>query len=335
MNQLPEKVFLVFTLIIMSVCAAFAQTQRCYITPFEMCDSMRVYSMPRHISSFVIETRGCMMDAKEGHNPSNQSWSIVWDADSTLRSGNFIKITGINRAYGDFLDAPGIRVETGRLTDGEASISESKDLFEGINPPRKPNTAVIEIADNSVRILAGNTKLHPVSTVKRTSLATSDSLSYWGIKSNGRWRSELIVTEYVRDLAPSLISNWTYDRLRAYLSKSQDKRERLWRYFDRVNDPELGRLGGEYTLATVADGRGGYTILYVSGAKTNRSRWKSMMIKGHLTPTIYEDQYDLTWYDAMMRPVSTDCSAVMSPAMLEVKFPLYDTSFRFAPVLAR
>lgn len=311
--------------------AAHAEVTREYLPEVTLTDSVMLRPMPVDARSMVIEVRGALVNDREGFNPSGQEWGVVWDTDSALSTGSFVTLSNFRSNYGDATDRQGLRVTVGSFGDSDSSTV--KDIFDGVNDTAAPNSVIVELTDTAARVFAGNTRMTPVCVLPRASRSATMA---WGIRSNARWESSLIVTETEPDPAKDLITDWTEEALDAYLGASSDPAEGKWRHFDRTNDPALGRPGGNYLLATVSDGHGGYDILYLGGAKVWASRWKPLMLKGHLSPTRFPGEYDLTWHDATMRPATTardECSATLTPStLLEVRFPLHATTLRFAPI---
>lgn len=160
--------------------------------------------------------------------------------------------------------------------------------------------------------------------------------SDWYVVSHGCWQPVMVMDEYEAEPSRQLATGWTYDSIVRYLvdRRGVDAVEGIWKYFDRNNNPAKGIVGGNYTLATLRNGDGGYDIIYIGGAKTARNRWREGMLKGRLSPTIFRRHFDLVWYDALMQPVSEEANATIQQegALLEVAFPLYETTFRFSRV---
>lgn len=118
--------------------------------------------------------------------------------------------------------------------------------------------------------------------------------------------------------------------LRKYYVGRDDAAECEWVYYDRDTDPARTTLGGDYRLATVSDGSGGYLIVYVAGAVTRAEEWPPMRVKGRMRPTGFIGQYDLEWYDADGDTMGSDCSAMITDAsMLTLRFPLYGATVRY------
>lgn len=125
----------------------------------------------------------------------------------------------------------------------------------------------------------------------------------------------------------------TVEELDGYLSATANAFEAYWRYLDRDTDPRRLNLGGDYRLATVGRPDGSIEIIYLDGAKAGNGKWKPMMLKGLLTPTIFANHYDLTWFDANGSPVNLETSAdIIDGAILRLNFPLHGGSVRFRKV---
>ena len=60
------------------------------------------------------------------------------------------------------------------------------------------------------------------------------------------------------------------------------------------------------------------------------------MLKGRLYPTIFQNHYNLEWYDAYMEPMAEEVSAnLVDGVILSFEFPLFRSRMRFSRVPAR
>lgn len=121
------------------------------------------------------------------------------------------------------------------------------------------------------------------------------------------------------------------DSLIAAVRTSADPAEGCWRYLDRDMRPEKAVPGGFYTLATVADGNGGYEIVYLGGATQNAGAWQPLRLKGRLVPSGFAGNYDLAWQAADGRGCPPESYAVIDAytGTLTLYFPLLGASMRF------
>lgn len=121
------------------------------------------------------------------------------------------------------------------------------------------------------------------------------------------------------------------DELMEVLSASSDPIETVWAYLDSDIDGAMAAIGGRYKLATVSNGDG-YDIVYLSGAKVNQGIWQPVTVKGVLTPSVFKDHYDLTWYSASGTCLNEDVYATFSDdyGILTLRFPVIKATLRFA-----
>lgn len=122
-----------------------------------------------------------------------------------------------------------------------------------------------------------------------------------------------------------------FNALRQYLAASQDVHEGLWEYLDRDVDRTKAVMGAEYRIATVADGKGGYHIVFLEGDAPGNAEFRQMDIKGHLAATQFVEHYDLQWIAASGALLDKDTSADIEQGMaiLRLNFPLLKSTLRF------
>lgn len=135
--------------------------------------------------------------------------------------------------------------------------------------------------------------------------------------------------------APTYAAFASRNELAEYLKNSSDQMECEWVYLDSDTDDARAVPGGRYAFATVADGCGGYDIVYTAGAYYNEKSWQDMRIKGHLTATPYVGHFDLEWLDSAGRPAAEEnyASFDSETGILSLVFPLLGSSMRFRRVV--
>ena len=140
----------------------------------------------------------------------------------------------------------------------------------------------------------------------------------------------VVVAERAGRLRP-VSSGHTIESLNALFAASRDPFEGYWQYLDRETDDAHVRLGGRYKVALVADGNGGYTIIYIDGAQVRRAEWHTGMVKGTMAKTVFTDNYRAVWTDASFGQEADDVFAVFeSGSILSVKFPVLKSQLRFS-----
>lgn len=184
--------------------------------------------------------------------------------------------------------------------------------------------------DTILSISAGYDTLSDAITLSGNLPATKGPISLTSAGSTEI--KELRITQlpdYQGIVATNLTQNDVLDRL----ASTTDPMERLWVYFDRENDPDRVRLGGKYTLATLANDHGGYDIIYMDGAEVQGDKWQAGMLKGQLTPTVFAGRYNLMWIDAVMQPMDNkwegQAEVNLPTGVLTLNFPLIGAQLRF------
>lgn len=276
----------------------------------------------------AIEMRG-RVNVTECQGLSPEYLGVIWGAESANDYYSAV-LQCSNDAYNHFIEAPYVLLKaTHHTPDSIIEIGQWK-IKSNIAYGKKDNTIAVELnaANNSVKLLAGNKSLHLIHQFTST---VNPTLGYSGVTTYGCADISLLVTEQEPDLAASLSTPWTLHDIEDYLSSaSHNGIEGFWKYLDRDNDERYCRLGGKYTVAIIKSGDG-YDILFIDGAQTNSPLWHAGMKKGHLTPTIFENHYDLTWFDATFRPASDECNATIEQnAILTLNFPLLKSSIRLS-----
>lgn len=130
----------------------------------------------------------------------------------------------------------------------------------------------------------------------------------------------------------SHITRWSdTEALSAHLAMSRDLMEGYWQNIDRSLDETLLRLGGDYRYALVKEGDG-YDLIYISGAKVNADKWQPGMLKATLRPSGIKGIWNVTWIDAMHRPMSHEIKAQADKSgVLTIQFPYQTSHLRLFP----
>lgn len=298
---------------------------RAYYDSSSLGDDMSV-PVDTSALSTVVELRCALAGDKAVSGDSPYSWSFAWNyADS--RNYDYVTIRRRGSDFGDMLDRSAVVVSVGYVADGSDNLVESVEVRKDIGAVRGCSSLALEWSDGALNVYFGTKSLTKVLSVEMSHPRLPEAK----IMSVGKIDVEYAVVETVSDPAVELASGWDIDGLRRRLERPLDEMEGLWTFFDRETDDYRARLGGRYTLACVADGVGGYLLLYLDGAEVNASCWRPLMIKGRLTATQYENNYDLKWYDSVMNPMSSEDFAVFDgESLLTLNFPIHRSKIRMA-----
>ncbi|MCH5327074.1 MAG: hypothetical protein J1E29_07725 [Duncaniella sp.] len=275
-------------------------------------------------SPWRLEARLAIKDLKERKGTSKESWSLsVCSASDTLRA----HLQWANSDFGDFLDR---RFTLLTISLGD-SILLRKEVDQFSTAPAAFNTICLNYNPDSqhLSIQGGANSL---STIAQLPLPPEFLPSQTSITINGTATLSLFCIETtVPIFGEAQIIYPDIPALASHIALSTDPTEGLWQLLDRDNDPSRARLGGRYSLATIADSDGSYLIILIDGAQVNQQSWSPGMLKGKLKPTIFKNHFDLEWIDAEFKPITTDIYAdIIDGAILRLSFPLYNTTIRFS-----
>lgn len=264
-------------------------------------------------------------------NPAhgNARWS------ATLRDGAGTTLCRATVSWGEtgFDDAFSRRylrltVDTADAT-GSLHPASHYDRYENVDLHRGANSLAIDLTDTRAVFSIGSDLLvHAGEAPLRGTPASIE------ITSDRTLRIEHASLKSYPSGRNKLHTEWTADSLRHYLTAAgRHPLEGYWKFLDRDNDPRWALPGGFYTLAIVRSATDPETfdILYLSGARTNASLWKPLMLKGRLTPTRFIDHYLLQWNDAALNDAGPECSAdLQQSSILQLNFPLHRAKIRFS-----
>ena len=108
----------------------------------------------------------------------------------------------------------------------------------------------------------------------------------------------------------------------------------IWNYLDRVTPKNQHvKIGGKYKVAIIPDSEKteNLLIVYIDGDTSENSIWQPGDVKGYLTPTGFDNHYDLIWLDKHRFEAGLgECSATFDGInLLTLDFPLLESQIRF------
>ncbi|MGM9803592.1 MAG: hypothetical protein ACI308_05380 [Muribaculaceae bacterium] len=258
---------------------------------------------------------------------SQMQWGVVFNYINITDYWTALLQCGITNGE-ELYDKPAIMLSVIHHINGIDSVAAIVNVASFTSQFNNDNIIELEYNEGKLTVLAGKELAQKVCTVDVAGCSPCQMGVYCG---NGcDLRVERFVIKSEKNQWKEIETQWTIEKLNQRFEKEHDVNEGYWSYLDRDVDENRLRLGGRYTLALVANGNG-YDIIYVKGASVNSSRWKPGMIKGKLTKTRFQGQYDLIWYDAECKPFITDVHATMTDgAVLTLHFPLYKSQLRLS-----
>ena len=267
-------------------------------------------------------------------NITSPQWGMIFNRDENNNYCAVVLSCNNSAPYDDISDQRSMQVTLIQRADGKVSKLATTTLTRGVSLEDDLNTLCVDVDERGVRVSIGKDDLQQVLEASVNRPAGAVRVGYL-VGPGSRVAIERAVLTIENDNQVAVTSLWTLDALDEYLANSSDPLEGYWKYLDRDMEEKWLRLGGRYTLAVVrADD--GYDIIYIDGAQVKKSQWQPCMKKGHMTKTIFSGNYDLTWIDATMEPISEDAFAtVENGVILTFNFPIFKSQVRFAKVIER
>ena len=265
---------------------------------------------------------------------TSPQWGLVFNYDE---QGNYcaVVLSCDNSApYDDITDERSMRVSLMQYQDGDVTEVASTTVSKGVSLEDDLNTLCVDVDERGVRISIGKDELQTVLEASIVRPVGAVQVGYL-VGPGSRVAIERAVLTIEREDQVASSTLWTLEALDEYLANSIDPVEGYWCYLDRDMEEKWLRIGGRYTLAVVrADD--GYDLIYIDGAQVKKSLWNPGMLKGHMVKTVFSGNYDLTWIDATMEPISEDAYATIeNGVILTFNFPVFKSQVRFAKVIER
>lgn len=259
----------------------------------------------------------------------NPSCGIIWNYKD---SANYYAVTThcSNSDLHSFYDTRNMTIDITKVENGKTSLLKSVVLQENVNLQNGYNVIDIEYDGNSTYIAIGDKELRQIAELKNIDYYATAQKYGVIIGAAAKIDIERIVLFTDPIMEEKLATRWTRQSLDTYLASATNVYEGYWNFFDKELEEDKLKIGGRYTIALIKNNNG-FDIIYINGANVNGANWKCGMLKGKLTKTMFVDNYDLIWYDAMMKPFEYDVYATFeNHSVLTLFFPAQGSSLRFA-----
>ncbi len=202
------------------------------------------------------------------------------------------------------------------------TLTEWLDMGDGLN------SVAAEVIGDRLTVMVGGRQLHVVGSVSvsRSAPTVGAGVAIGSAACVSLERTVLFTTD---DKNTNIDTALNATALEEHFARSNDAVEGFYDYLDRDMNEKHARLGGRYTIALVRDGDG-YDIIYVGGAIVNPQEWYTGRLKGRLSLTPFNANYDLLWYDATGAEAPAESfGSLDGGSILSLHFPLFDTTMRF------
>lgn len=274
-----------------------------------------------------LELRWKMPDLKEVKEGNNKLLYINLYTDRNTRIADLNLAVNFGGMYYGFNDDKYENLKiyfTANYLEGDKSDSSTVELA-GVNP-RKFSTLKLVVKDNVLSVFAGAKEYELLTHVPIKQRITGVSLnSEHTIDIDALYLSKAPFN--AGDIQTDIRSAWVRERLQ---SVSPQSIEGVYHYLDSDLNDKRAIKGGDYIFYLRPAEAGVYELIYLDGAKANNALWQEGMIKGRLKPTIFENHYDVEWYDSQMANDFEELWAEFtSGTILTIHFPLEKSQLRF------
>lgn len=299
--------------------------------PVTLSDTTVCLSTASESTFKAVELRASVPDFNDSQLLSSSSYGITF---GTTDNYYLISVTPGNKSGDELFDRRYLQIKFEAHSAGGTTTLYESDIFNKVGLGDAPNSLAVELnyANRTASVYIGNTYLN-LLTVQSVKINTAATINLFTI---GKVNVDFLVAEQnIAKNNPLQLTRYDVTALKQrFNSSTNNSIEGFWKYLDRDIDTRYCRPGGNYTIAIVHNDRTNqYDIIYIDGAKTNSDSWQPGMLKGHLQPTIFDNHYDLVWYDSMLNRYDKETHASSEKnAILSFSFPLLDSTVRFCRI---
>lgn len=235
--------------------------------------------------------------------------------------------------HNDITSTRSLKLSVNKYTSTGYTTLATTTLNKGIDLYDKTNVLNATLVGNTITISMGRKKPQQVLKVN---VERSNEHNCAGIVAGpgNKLSIERTMATFNRVNTVKINTQWNKDKLDKHFMQSTDPIEGYWTYLDRDLEDKWVRMGGTYTLALIANENQGYDIIYIEGAKTNKTSWHPFMLKGTLSKTMFGGVYQATWIDSTFEPLTEDIQATIeNGVILTIKYPVLKSQLRFSKML--
>ena len=236
----------------------------------------------------------------------------------------FVSITDIDDGGDDLFNRHMLKLNFGRIHDGERSIDSVKTLnISGYEKDANGVSLRLRYQNGS-----GLMEIGASEPVYRLIFSLDGKGCFFEWFSNST-TSPLRDSFRIHAPAPLKFADFeSVDSLKDYLNDSEDPYEGFWTYYDHEGSPLQVSANLCYTLACVKT-EDGYDLLYLSNdGKEIDGIWQPLAVKACLTESGFDDIYNLQWLTRQGFEVDRRASAQFEGKLLTLRFPYWKAAIR-------
>lgn len=263
----------------------------------------------------------------------SQRWGVLIDK---MPNGDMITVElccNNEDAYNEVTDNKIPQIILSKHTASTTTVLKSEKVEKDINLNDGDNILSVKVNGENITVLIGrkNPKKVLEATIERK-LTNSHVGIIAGPGTSLKVKRTML--NYEKDNRIVKYTRWNHNTLTEYFKKSTNPIEGYWQYLDRDTEDKWMRMGGRYTIAIVETEKDNYEIIYCDGAQVKKNEWIFGMLKGNMTPTIFDNTFNGMWIDSIFEPITEDVQfSIEEGVILTVKFPVYKSQIRFSKVI--
>lgn len=272
-----------------------------------------------------IELR-CKIRGQNNFTNKPLGWSLLLYGVGDCQRQSEIRVNLIPSLLGDEFSVPQLEISVEDLSSlGDTKVTDSSDWLTSKIEGNTLSLALNKFGDNNLEVWYGNRQLSNLGVI-----ALECDIRKIEVKATTQIEIESVNIKSEKRTIIEQFDGIDEQSLSTYFRNSIDTHEGIYEYLDSDINTAQSRLGGFYRLALLKNESGGYDVIYLGGAQENSRNWIEGMIKGKLSPTIFQNHYNLTWTDSAMNDDMTELSAELTGSIMVLHFPKERAIIRFS-----
>ncbi len=211
----------------------------------------------------------------------------------------------------------------------------------GFNIFNSRNAYAVGIKNGKFKFRGGNRQYNEIFEFDLGSAKVKD-ISF-GVEEGGEIEvSDIIIATSDKYSHTDRVEGGVLEKIRKIARGSTDDLIGVWGLWSYSMDDSYVKPGGEYMIGILpeeiedesaeASGKSSYRIIYLGGAKVGKDCWKEGMVRGRLTPSLFEGIYNVEWLDSKGDKIKKEIKATISDSELKIQIPEYSSNVTFRKI---